>query len=173
LISPALVAGILAQYRLPRFGLHGVGHWARVLDNGRRLAAACGARLEVVELFALFHDSRRQNEAHDPDHGRRGAELAWRLRGWYALDDDGFDLLLEACAHHTDGGLTSDPTVGACWDADRLDLLRAGIHTDPRRLCTAAAREPRLLRWAARRAAEKAVPDMVEGEWGIAASDLP
>ena len=168
MIPPALVAAVLARYRLPRFGTHGVGHWARVLENGRRVAAATGASLQVVELFALFHDSMRRNEALDPDHGRRGAELAWKLRGFNSeLDDEGFGLLLEACSHHTDGGLTSDPTVGACWDADRLDLMRVGIRTNPRRLCTSAAREPSLLEWASGQAAARVVPALVEEEWGI------
>jgi len=174
LIPPALVAVVLSQYRLPRFGTHGVGHWARVLENGRRVAAASGARLQVVELFALFHDSMRRNEAHDPDHGRRGAELAWELRGHFPdLGDDGFDLLLEACSHHTDGGLTADATVGACWDADRLDLMRAGIRTNPRRLCTTAARAPALLSWAGRRARRRVLPALLQEEWGIGPSRQP
>ena len=39
----------------------------------------------------------------------------------------------------------ADITVQTCWDADRLDLGRVGIRPDPRRLCTAAARNPRMI----------------------------
>jgi uncharacterized protein len=56
-----LVHQILEDYTLPWHGTHGVGHWARVLENGLRLAKATGAAVEVVQLFAVFHDSRRVN----------------------------------------------------------------------------------------------------------------
>ena len=35
-----------------------------------------------------------------------------------------------------------------CWDADRLDLPRLGIATDPARLCTGQAMQPAFYRWA-------------------------
>ena len=34
--------------------------------------------VEVVQLFAVLHDSRRLSEATDPDHGPRAAEFAGR-----------------------------------------------------------------------------------------------
>ncbi len=34
----ALLGAIRRQYRLSWLGIHGVGHWARVLDTGLRLA---------------------------------------------------------------------------------------------------------------------------------------
>jgi uncharacterized protein len=169
-LQPGLIAAILAQYRLPRFGVHGVAHWARVLENGSRLAAATGARAAVVELFAVFHDAARRNESRDPGHGRRGAELAAALRAALRLEDEEFALLVEACAGHTDGGVQADPTVGTCWDADRLDLPRVRKRTDPRRLCTAAARDPRLLAWASRRASAHLVPRALLEEWGLDSS---
>ena len=72
-----------------------VPHWARVLENGRRLLEATGARRDIVELFAVFHDSQRINGGIDDGHGRRGAELAGNLRGVvYELDDEAFDLAI-------------------------------------------------------------------------------
>jgi len=60
---PLLVRAILAGYQLPLSGVHGPAHWLRVRANGEALAAAThGADLEVVQLFALLHDSRRVNE---------------------------------------------------------------------------------------------------------------
>jgi uncharacterized protein len=128
-----------------------VGHWARVCENGLRIAEANGADVEVVRLFALFHDARRVNEHRDHGHGRRGAELARALRGRLVhLEDSRFELLAEACRLHTDGLLTADSTLGACWDADRLDLGRVGIRPRRRLLCTEVARSMR--DWAHERA---------------------
>jgi uncharacterized protein len=161
-----LVHAILEDYSLPWHGTHGVGHWARVLENGLRLAKATGANVEVVQLFAVFHDACRINEGHDPGHGRRGADLAAAFRGdWLNLDDADFDLLYEACAGHTDGGTDGDITIQTCWDADRLDLGRVGTVPDPKRLCTPAAR--RLIKWADGRACFEVVPDLVRTDWGI------
>ena len=40
-------------------------------------------------------------------------------------------LLAFACEEHTNGGIGPDPTVGVCWDADRLNLWRVGIDSGP------------------------------------------
>jgi uncharacterized protein len=164
----AILKAILAGYSLPVRGNHGVVHWARVLENGLRIAEANGADRQVVSLFALFHDSRRVNEFHDEGHGRRGGELARSLRGGLVLlDDRQFELLFEACRLHTDGLLTDDPTLAACWDADRLDLGRVGITPDPVRLCTDAARS--LLPWANYRALRDHEPVETLNGWGLSA----
>lgn len=163
-----IVHAILDDYALPWHGLHGVGHWARVLENGMRLAEATGAVVEVVQLFAVFHDSRRENECTNRDHGQRGADLAATLRGTlFELPDTDFRLLYYACAAHTDGLTEGDITVQTCWDADRLDLGRVGTTPDPRKLCTNAAKAPAMRKWADGRACFEVVPDLVKAEWGI------
>lgn len=162
----AILSAILNQYSLPKTGAHGVLHWARVMENGRRIAESNGADLEVVELFALFHDSRRVNECIDRGHGLRGGDFAHSLRGSLVhLDDARFELLHEACRLHTDGLTESDPTIQACWDSDRLDLGRVGILPKEKRLCTDAARE--LLPWAHRRATRHHAPSKVLQHWGV------
>ena len=40
-----------------------------------------------------------------------------------------------------DGETTTDPTIGCCWDADRLDLGRVGIEPEAEYQSTVAARE--------------------------------
>ena len=163
-----IIHRILEDYALPWHGTHGVGHWARVLENGLRLAKGTGANVEVVQLFAIFHDSCRVNEGCDDDHGKRGGDLALELRDeWFALSDDEFRLLYEACAGHTDGETEANITIQTCWDADRLDLGRVGIVPAPKRLCTAAAKTWEMIRWADGRAAFEVVPDFVAAEWGI------
>lgn len=163
----ALLRPILAGYVLRRFGTHGVSHWARVHDNGARLAAETGADGEIVALFALFHDARREYDGHDPEHGWRGADLADSLRGSLIhLDDTRFDRLYEACRLHTEGEWSDDVTIQACWDADRLDLGRVGVRPDPERLGSPAARA--LIPWAHARAGVEEKPRATLRAWGIA-----
>ena len=45
-----------------------------------------------------------------------------------------------ACETHTEAGPTSDPIVGVCYDADRLNLWREGIRPLPKYLSTAAGK---------------------------------
>lgn len=163
---PAILAAILKGYTLPIRGEHGVIHWARVLENGLRIAEMTGADPDVVSLFALFHDSRRFNEDRDDGHGLRGGDFAHSLRGTLIhLDNDRFELLFEACRLHTDWHTTGDTTLLTCWDADRLDLGRVGITPDPRRLGTEAARS--LLNWADNRAMIWHEPKEVLDAWGF------
>ena len=138
---PDILDAVLARSTSHASSLHGLAHWERVRENGFTLAGATdGADTEVVCLFALFHDSMRLNDGHDPDHGRRGSALARELADLLSLEPAQLDRLAAACDGHTDGFISDDPTVGACWDADRLDLPRVGIKPDARLLSTAAAR---------------------------------
>ena len=168
MIPQGLISSILGRYALPWGGTHGVPHWARVLENGRRLAVMTGAKVRIVELFAVFHDSQRRNEGFDDDHGRRGAKLVRELRSiQYELDDRDLELLIQACELHTEGCLEGDITVQTCWDADRLDLGRVGITPREEKLCTNGARDQGFLRWAIKQGEELFVPPLVSTEWGI------
>jgi uncharacterized protein len=165
---PPILQAILEEYALPWGGDHGLAHWARVLENGLRLAGETGADGEVVQLFAVLHDSRRVNEATDPDHGARAAEFARALRGrWFDLRDHQFGLLHRACAGHTHERTHPDITIQTCWDADRLDLGRVGIAPHPARLCTEAARRPETIKWADSRATFQVIPELVRVDWRI------
>lgn len=168
MISQELIHMVLKRYALPWGGTHGVPHWARVLENGRRLSMITGAKTRIVELFAVFHDSQRINEGFDDGHGRRGAKLARDLHGiQYELDDRDLELLIQACELHTEGYLEGDITVQTCWDADRLDLGRVGITPRAEKLCTDGARGPDLFGWATGRGEGLFVPAVVSTEWGI------
>jgi uncharacterized protein len=163
-----VLQAVLEDYALPLDGIHGVAHWARVLENGLRLASETGANIEVVSLFAVLHDSRRINEGSDPDHGLRAAEFAADIRGKvFDLEDETFVLLQRACQGHTYERTHPDVTIQACWDADRLDLGRVGITPHPSRLCTEVAKRPDILKWADGRGAFHVVPSFVFEEWGI------
>ena len=123
---------------------HGLAHWARVRAHGVRLAQHYGLNPVVPALFGLLHDCRRENEHHDPEHGRRAGDLVEELalqgllRGVTPTE---VSLLARACADHSEGLVDAPRLVQVCWDADRLDLGRVGIRPDPRLLCTDTARQ--------------------------------
>jgi uncharacterized protein len=165
---PLILHAILEEYVLPWDGDHGIAHWARVLENGLRLAQETGANVEVVQLFAILHDSQRLNEGFDPKHGPRAAAYALELRRLlFDLPDPDFRLLHRACAGHTHERTHPDITIQTCWDADRLDLGRVGITPLPKLLCTEAAKRPDTIKWADGRASLGVVPEIVMKEWGI------
>jgi uncharacterized protein len=138
---PELMKHLRSHFRLDWTGVHGSGHWARVLKFGLRIALAEGARTDVVTLFAFLHDHERFDDNLDPDHGPRAALNAVNLRDkYFTIDDEGFNLLCEAMCGHSNGETKADITVQACWDADRLDLTRFGITPDPMYLCTEYAK---------------------------------
>lgn len=148
IISINLLAKIKTQYRLKWYGTHGVIHWNRVFDNGIKLSKQEGVNTRVIQLFAVFHDACRRNEHWDRNHGKRGAELAVKLREYLPLNDDEFDLLVTACSLHTNTLDHKNITVQACMDSDRLDLGRVGHYPDHERLCTPMAKEKMIIEWA-------------------------
>ena len=141
-LLPPLLRAITDQFRLFPRSPHGPAHWMRVRCNGLELAKQTRANTRVIELFAVFHDSCRENDDHDPDHGPRGAVLAEICRdmGLFSCSDEELELLQAACYGHTHESHHPDPTIATCWDADRLDLPRVGIIPVPHRLCTEPAR---------------------------------
>jgi uncharacterized protein len=147
-----LVQLLAAEFRLDWRGIHGAPHWARVRVNGLAIAALNGARPDVVELFALLHDSQRLDEDRDSRHGARAGDYIAKLNGEHlALDRLGLDMLIFACRYHSDGMTEADVTIQTCWDADRLDLARVGTWVDKKRLCTDAARQADVFEHAVRR----------------------
>lgn len=131
--------------------IHGPPHWRRVSRLGLRIARQEGADALVVAVFAACHDVARVHDGRDMEHGpvgaaRLGGELAPRL----GMSEARLALLIEAITHHTGGRVSDDPTIGACWDADRLDLVRIGLPLDPDLLSTASARTEALQDAAAR-----------------------
>jgi hypothetical protein len=68
-------------------------------------------------------------------------EAAIRRHVDTACKDTRMDLLVTACEIHNGAGTQTDPPLGVCLDADRLDLGRVGITPDPTRLSTSTARD--------------------------------
>lgn len=123
---------------------HGPVHWAKVEANALAIAKAMpGCDLDVVRAFAPIHDAMRVNEGEDPEHGRRAAGLATDLfkSGKLPFTGDQLDQLIYACSMHSEGETTTDPTVGACWDADRMDLTRVNMMPEKKYFSTSAAKD--------------------------------
>jgi uncharacterized protein len=59
----------------------------------------------------------------------------------FTLEPHRLALLEHAIRHHTAGRTSVDPTIGTCWDADRLDLGRVGMQPHQRYMSTRAARK--------------------------------
>lgn len=144
---PQLKERLISEFQLGTFTAHDQDHWQRVESYGLYLAAETGADIEVVRLFAWIHDSQRENESYDPEHGPRAAAWARRNCGdRFHLTPEQLELLDLACRDH-ELGLTSDNvTIGVCWDSDRLDLDRVGKTPDPKYLSTEPGRKLALLR---------------------------
>jgi uncharacterized protein len=141
----ALVAAVLPRAWRRDSAWHGDAHWRCVSAAGLTLEPALtGVDRALVLCFGLLHDTRRENEAYDPGHGTRAAVFAGELRaeGILQLDDRRFAALEEALRLHSDGLVSADPTIGTCWDADRLHLPRVSIEPDPTRFSTSAAHGP-------------------------------
>ncbi|MFN8625177.1 MAG: hypothetical protein U0587_04205 [Candidatus Binatia bacterium] len=148
-IGEPLLCMIRDQFALEWDGIHGAPHWARVCENGLRLARSTGAKRHVIELFSVLHDARRLDDGDDFEHGQRAARFVQQLAGVaFELPPDDLELLIAACRRHSDGLMAGDITVLTCWDADRLDLGRVGIKPTAERLCTTAARDPAVMSWA-------------------------
>jgi len=121
--------------------IHGRAHWRRVARLGLQIAETEGADTLVVALFAVCHDVARVHDGPDMEHGPKAAEMvATTLAPHLDLAPTQLDWLLQAIAQHTDGQISDDLTIGSCWDADRLDLLRIGFQVQSKLLSTAAAR---------------------------------
>ena len=167
MITKDLIDAIRDQFHINWSGIHGISHWARVYDIGMKLTDRTEANREVVQLFAIFHDSCRYTEGIDPQHGPRGAELAihYRKTSLRKLPDKAFELLIVACRLHTSAPTHEDITVQTCFDSDRLDLGRVGTIPDPKHLCTDAAKTPEMISWALNNGEQKKIPENILGNY--------
>lgn len=164
---PALAAEI---ERMPasRSREHGRTHWRAVAATAVWLSErTVGADPKVARCFGLLHDCARSGDGDDPEHGPRAAQLVPRLPdALLPLSATQRSLLRSACAAHSLGTASQDPTIACCFDADRLQLVRLGRTVDPRYLSTLRARDADAAAFAAAAAAQP--PD-----WARLASASP
>ena len=167
LLKKPLVRKLIQASPLSMDSFHGPVHWARVAENGRRLAPITGGVLEVIDLFSVLHDSQRLHDGRDRDHGERAAKyVTTHKREFSHLTYHQIDQLAYACEFHSKGLTEADVTIQTCWDADRLDLGRVGIMPHVKYLCTDAAKQTETLEWANKRAIHGEKPIDILREWG-------
>jgi len=122
-----LVAKVISEAKLANSSIHGVSHWQTVERNGTYLCQFNSADIQVVQLFALFHDSKREDDHRDLEHGPRAEKYLRTISQLVPLNAVQFEDLCVACRTHTVGKVTENITIGTCWDSDRLDIGRVGI----------------------------------------------
>jgi uncharacterized protein len=128
---------------------HGPRHWRDVARVGLTILRKMEATDEMggaVFCFAAIHDTQRENEYYDPEHGARAATVMHRLAPPSSLLRGGVEHALALALHGHDAGQNLaaaldgpvhsrvDHTLtmiqGVCWDADRLTIKRVGIEPE-------------------------------------------
>lgn len=128
------------QFKLSEASYHGVWHWENVFNNAMALCdEEPKANRKICQLFAVYHDCCREDENEDPEHSHRAANFLKKIRKKLPVNDYEFRTLLQAVLGHNDGQVHDNPTIGVCWDADRMDLPRVNIIPDPKFFSTKAA----------------------------------
>ena len=133
---PEPLATVAATVGAPglSLALHGPHHWRCVALTGIELARRDPRiDLAVVYRFAQLHDSQRYHDGHDDAHGPRAAALV-------LVRHPSDRALYLAMRDHTRGRTSRDPTIGACWDADRFNLCRVGVDPSIEFMSTTVAR---------------------------------
>lgn len=135
-----LIAAVEEESSFKDSHYHGNQHWRCVSLVGSRLAKQENLNPLLPFLFGLFHDSMRENDDRDPDHGERGGQLALEMyeRGLLPISQEMLSKLVYACNNHTSSPATYDPHAGVCYDADRLNLWRVGTQPHKNYISTEA-----------------------------------
>ena len=138
---------IIRDLKINLYGYHGIKHWERVYKNTKILADHYKIESEVFELFSILHDSKREDEYRDEEHGLRASLFTKQLleKGLIVLNSEDSNRLLFACKNHTikdrHNSLCKDLIVQICFDSDKLDLGRVGIVPDARKMLTSRAKQ--------------------------------
>lgn len=160
LFYPKKVIPCLTSFKKYDSSLHGVAHWTRVTRFGLLLADALSLSKQekvVIALFGWTHDLARVDDDGGNLHAIEGAEyfkvIAKKI--FPDLASDILDIVQLAIRHHSDGLNAEEAlyeyelntrttwsrdallnTLGCCWDADRLDLLRLNIMPNESKMST-------------------------------------
>ena len=132
---------LLENFLLGKLSTHGPCHWDRVLKNGLLIAKEDPYIDKlIIILFSYIHDSKRIDEYTDSKHGERAASSIEELEKLKLINisHKQKEILHFAVKNHNEGNISKNPTIGACWDADRLELNRVGIFPRPEFFSTKA-----------------------------------
>jgi hypothetical protein len=132
------------------YGIHGIGHAARVLAWAERIGQSMieggtPVDLPVIRWAAVLHDVRRVDESQDPLHGQRVAKWIHEYSEQIAgnLDAHQLQQVIYCCTWHVpDDHLAPKliPELICLKDADGLDRVRLN-DLNPAFLRTPSARD--------------------------------
>jgi putative nucleotidyltransferase with HDIG domain len=115
---------------------HGFRHAVRTMDLAQRICETEGGDPNIVSAAALLHDIGRENIFSDPDHGRRGAEIAREILSQLGAPWD-VEAIISLIRRHDDptDGTDGPIELVILKDADKLELLRVSpLYVDLNRL---------------------------------------
>ncbi len=155
-----LLLKIIGDFSLNLYGRHGIYHWGRVLENAFYISENLNVERDLLVLFAVLHDSKRVNEQYDKLHGIRAAKFVELINKEYLmLSENKLKILITACEGHNSMKFHKNLTIQACWDADRLDLLRAKINPSPEYLNLDISKKRSTIEWANKRSVSNSISD--------------
>jgi uncharacterized protein len=158
-----LLGKIVEEFELDLYGRHGIYHWARVLENALYVSKELDVDKEILILFSILHDSKRVNDSYDKKHGVRAAEFVRLINNDFLnLSEHKLKLLVFACEGHNSIRFNDNLTIQACWDADRLDLLRANIKPSSEYMNLAISKEKSTMDWANKRSKSNSISEIAK-----------
>lgn len=140
IVPKPVLKKIVDDFYLKQSYIHGTPHWSRVFYYGHYLSELNDKDKENAAFFSIFHDSKRFNDDHDPQHGERGADFFRSLDSIIHIPAEQKEIIYEACRIHHNQKQSDSLEVGLCLDADRLDLWRVGIIPENEYLHTCQAK---------------------------------
>lgn len=158
--TPSKIVPHLVPLAKHNSALHGVAHWTRVHRYGLLLADTLelsSTQKIAIALFGWTHDLARTNDGGGNQHSIDGADYVVDVTNtlFSNFPRDTLDIVRCAIYYHSDGMTAEEAlyqhslkdnltwsrddilnTLGCCWDADRLDLLRLGIAPQESKMST-------------------------------------
>ena len=161
-IPKTVIKSIFDNYQLNLTeGLHALSHWSRVIENGLILSEYNKANVNILIAFAFFHNSKRNNEEHDPEEGLKGSQLLRYYEEDLNLSPEEIELACEACEDFQDVVFNENITIATCWDSERLDFMRSGIYPDTDKLNSEYAKNVGIITSAIKRGMNNHISDWV------------
>lgn len=161
-IPKEIIKNICDNYKLDlSTSLHGINHWARVLENGIILSEYNGANKKVIIAFSFFHSALRDNEEHDPEEGIKGATLLNYYEEELNMTEEEINKASIACKEFVYKNKNEDKDIFTCFDSQNLDSMRSGLYPDKKDMHTEAAKNIGIITWAMKRGMNNHISDWV------------
>ncbi len=122
------------------YGLHGISHEARVLVFAELLGRLGNLDMEVLRWAAAIHDTQRQGDSIDPDHGARASRTIARYVTDTRVDKNTLAYVIRWHSPEDHEAPEMTPELAAFKDAGTLDRHRLNefipeyLRTDQSRL---------------------------------------